>query len=231
MHYNNDRWYPEPNRESTDGKLRTRSFWQRHRWIIIALTTLAVLVVIFASTTWYLLTNRPNPIPPQPTPPIAQTPPTVTQSNATSTPEPTATTMTVIPTVTNTTPSSQSSLTTTTKDYLFICVTNCDGSPRVILNDINLNTTNQNMAWDFTITNNGEVCNNMYGSLSLQSPTGDTITANGGTFTIGITVNANQTLPRTATFSSIPQQKIQYTVTLQMGCYNSATYQPVLFSY
>lgn len=56
--------------------------------------------------------------------------------------------------------------------------------------------------------------------------------ANGGTFLDGISINAGQSLPRTATFSDIPQPNIQYTVTLRMLCnsYPYSSYQSEIFA-
>ncbi len=237
MRDNNENWYGEQNRANYNEKLRPNNFFQRNKVMIIILSTLVVLVAIFASTTFYLLTKTQSKAT---TNVVVMATPTAQSAaaNATSvvaTPTPPATPAPSLgATVTSPAQPSAGSLTTSTKNYQFICITNCDDKFNVVLNDVNLNTTNQTMAWDFTITDNGEICSSMSGQLALESPTGDTIKADGGTFVDSITMNAGQELPRTATFSSIPHQGIRYTTNLQMYCsnpYANATYQAVLFNY
>ncbi len=162
----------------------------------------------------------------QPTPPITSSPSNPLGGNPTSvgTSNPTSE-------GTSNPTSSQTILTPNTKNYQFTCISNCDGSPGVTLNDIKLNTTNQNMIWDFTIANNGQNCYNLGGNLSLKPPSGDTIYADNGTFYHGNALGANQSLPETAIFSSLPLKNIQYIVTLQVNGCSYATYQSVLFSY
>ena len=212
-----------------DGKIRNKSFWQRYRWLIIS-GILVALVLIFASTTFYLLARGSGGNQaPRPTP----GPATVQAAGATATTAPATPTDTpsLAATVTDTTTAPTTTLTTTTKDYKFVCVTGCDDNLSVTLNNLNINASSNTMVWNFTVTNNGSICNSMSGSITLQSPTGNQTTPDGGSFTQGLTVNAGQTLPRTATFSSAPQRNIQYTVELQMSCNTTATYQPVLLSY
>ncbi len=132
--------------------------------------------------------HQPTPTTSNPSNPFGETPTSVGTSNPTSegTSSPTSLPQTI--------------LTPNTKNYQFICITNCDGSPGVTLNDIKINTTNQNMIWDFTIANNGQPCS-ISGNLSLTSPSGDTINVTGGTFNQGTALGANQILPETAIFS------------------------------
>jgi hypothetical protein len=228
--------YPGPNRGGYDEKVRPNNFLQRNRLFIIIISVLVVLLAIFASATFFLLTTH------QEKPTIASTPATPTSqvaaaaptsATAAATPTPADTPTPALNATVTTSASSTSSITTTSKNYQFICLTSCDAKFDVLLNAIVINTTNKTMDWNFTITNNGNICSNMYGSLSLEPPSGDIIKGDGGTFLNGIGINSSQALPRTATFSMIPAQGTQYTATLQVTCSDStrATYQSVLFSY
>ena len=148
MHYNNDHWHSELGRESANEKLRTKSFWQRYRWFIIALSTLVVLVVILASTTVYLFVNcqDKNQLP-RPSTPVVQIPltPTPTNSDATVTPQPTDT---PIP---------------TTKTYqenrALTCILGCSNDLGFVLNKVVVDLSNESTTWYFTIKNKGaSVC-------------------------------------------------------------------------
>lgn len=212
-------------------KLRSRSLWRRYRWGII--TTIAVLVaLVFASTTVYLLLNRPS-VSATATRnnSVAATP----QATTIATPQVVATdtaTPPLVPTVVASPPAQTSPLTSTTTQHQFICVSNCDSKIEVVLNSIVINSSNQTMLWNFSITDNGATCNYMNGSLSLEDPLANALKADGGTFGEGITINAGQLLPRTATFSSLPKHGVQYTVQLTMDCdFFNATYQAELFNY
>ncbi len=210
------------------------SFWRRNRWFLIA--SIAVLVALFfAFTTVYLLVNHSAP---KDTPstiiPAANTP--STQPVTTPVVQPTDTS-TISATVVASPPASTANLSPTTKNHQFICLTDCDSKFSVVLNDLTVNTTSQTMNWDFTITDNGDLCSTMVGSLTLEAPTGDQLRANGGSFTTSNTINAGQTLPEEATFSSIPTQNVQYQIEFQMSCSDytgnnhTGTYQVELFEY
>lgn len=98
-----------------------------------------------------------------------------------------------------------------------------------------IDTVGKTMAWNFAITNHGSICSRMVGSLSMVPPSGSNyaLNANGGTFLDTISINADQSLPRTATFSDVPQPNTQYTVTLRMSCdggFNFSTYQSEIFA-
>ncbi|HZO74872.1 MAG TPA: hypothetical protein VFB60_21880 [Ktedonobacteraceae bacterium] len=213
------------------GKLRSRSFWRRQRWTIIAI--IAVLVaLVFASTTIYLLLNRPSASAPTThNNSVAATP----QATTIATPQAVATdtaTPPLVPTVVASPPAQTSPLTAATTQHQFICVSNCDKKLDVVLNSIVINSSNQTMLWNFSITNNGSTCDNMRGSLSLEDPLANALQADGGTFGEDITINSGQLLPRTATFSSLPKHGVQYTVQLTMDCdFLTATYQAELFNY
>lgn len=210
------------------GKLRSRSFWHRYRWGIIA--TIAILVaLVFASTTIYLLATRP----------LASQPATITNGGTSTpqatTPQVTATATTVpalVPTVVASPPAQTPSLTAATTKHQFVCISGCDSKFDVVLDNIVINSSSQTMLWNFSITNNGSTCDNMNGNLSLEDPLANALKADGGTFGENITINAGQLLPRTATFSSLPKHGVQYTVQLTMDCnFFTATYQAELFNY
>lgn len=223
---NDDRIWRTSDELQESGKLRSRSFWQRNRWFILTIGAILV-ALIFASTTIYLLVNRPSAT--QVTPAKAIT------SGATPTLQVTATATTasvLVPTVVASPPSQTPSLTAATTNHQFICITSCDSKIDVVLNNIVSNTSNQTMLWNFSITDNGNTCNTINGTLSLEDPLGNVVKADGGTFTEGISINGGQQLPRTATFSSLPKHGVQYTIQLTMDCdFITGTYQAELFSY
>jgi hypothetical protein len=208
-------------------RVRPRTFWQRHRWQIIAIISF-LFVIILGSTTVYLWL-RPSVahfvVAPTPTAlPATKVVPTQAAA-ATGTPPLGATTV-------SSTPAPTTNLSSTTTNYSFVCLNPCSGKLGVVLTDIKIDPTAQTMIWDFNITNNGS-CSSISGNLSLEAPTGDKLNANGGTFGESIDVNSGQQLPRSATFSSVPKQGVQYTVTLGTYCgsVGSDSYQPVLFTY
>ncbi|HLG64646.1 MAG TPA: hypothetical protein VKY19_22090 [Ktedonosporobacter sp.] len=213
------------------GKLRSRSFWRRQRWTITAI--IAVLVaLVFASTTIYLLLNRPSASTIVPgNNRVAAT----SQATTIATPQAVATdtaTPPLVPTVVASPPVQTAPLTSATTQHQFICVTDCDRKLDVVLNNIVINSSNQTMLWNFSITNNGSTCSDMRGGLSLEDPLANALRADGGTFSEDITINAGQLLPRTATFSSLPKHGVQYTVQLTLDCdFTNATYQVELFNY
>ncbi len=231
--YNNDNM-PYNEGSFSSGKLPNRNFWQRNRLAIIAIISV-LLVVVFASTTLYLLVTRPASQPNSHTPVLGSTSATPTSAPTpvpTDTPTPTETsTPSIGATTSASTVQPTTNLNTSTTNYQFVCLNQCDGKLGVVLTSNVVNPTSQTMNWNFNVTNNG-TCSRMYGQLSLEAPDGSTIQPNGGTFTESIDVNQGQQLPRTATFSSIPKKGVQYTVSLTMDCdYNSDSYQPVLFTY
>lgn len=216
------------------GKLRSRSFWHRYRWGIIA-TIAILLALVFASTTIYLLL-RPAAIQPTSTPTaIANGGNTTPQVTSIPTQQVTATTTTApvtVPTVVSSPPAQTSPLTAATTKHQFICISSCDSKFDVVLDSIVINSSNQTMLWNFSITDNGSTCDNMRGSLSLEDPLANALQADGGTFREDIVINAGQLLPRTATFSSLPKHGVQYTIQLSMYCNGfPATYQAELFNY
>jgi hypothetical protein len=207
----------------------SNSFWLRYRWKIIAIISVP-LAVFFALTTLYLLITRP--LPASNGTPEAQTTATVHSStnipathNLTATPSPHIGATTVDSTTQPTT-----TLSSTTTNYQFTCP-DCLDNIGVVLQDIKINTSTQTMTWDFNITYNNNKPYSVKGALSLQTSTGDTLQAKGGTFTQFISMAPGQTLPRSAIFSSIPNRDVQYTVTLTMYSSTANTYQSVLFSY
>ncbi len=229
--YNNDNgWQGRPPIPDYE-KINRKSVWQRYRWIIISAVSV-VLVLFFASTTFYLLLNRPT-----------HTNTTVvvvhpTQAGAVPTTDAATPTQAATdqPSLSATPISATSQPTTnlgpTSANYQFICLGDCNNKVGVTLLSINVNQIAQTMLWNFNITNNGN-CSGIRGMLSLESPTGETIAANGGTFTESNAFNSGQMLPRTATFSTIPKHNTSYTVSLQMHCdyANTDSYQSVLFNY
>lgn len=228
--YNNDNWQ-RPNIPDYE-KINKRSFWQRYRWIIISAVSV-VLVLFFASTTLYLLLNRPTS--PGTTVVVSRSTQAIaTPAPAAPTQAPTATSQASLSaTPSSSTPQPTTNLSATSTNYQFVCLGDCRGKIGVILTSISINTSAQTMLWNFNITNNGN-CGNIYGSLSLVSPTNDTLRADDGTFKQSIDFNSGQTLPRSASFSTIPNHNTPYTVTLQMTCsnnYGSDDYQAVLFNY
>jgi hypothetical protein len=232
--YNNDDWRQgRPNIPDYE-KISKKSFWQRYRWIIISAIS-AVLVLFFASTTLYLLLNRPtaqNPAVVAPRSTQAAAPaPAATEA---PTQAPTATSQASLSaTPSSSTPQPTTNLSPTSTNYQFVCLNDCRGKIGVTLSSINVDTNAQTMVWNFNITNNGD-CGRISGSLSLEPLAGGRIDANGGTFTEGIDFNSGQTLPRSATFSTIPKHGSPYTATLSMSCssnYANDSYQPVLFNY
>lgn len=227
--YNNDDWRQgRPNIPDYE-KISKRSLWQRYRWIIISAVS-AVLVLFFASTTLYLLLNRPTP---QNTTVIASRPTQAPVATEAPTQAPTATSQASLSaTPSSTTPQPTTNLSATSTNYQFVCLNDCQGKIGVTLSSINVDANAQTMVWNFNITNNGD-CSSINGNLSLESLAGSTIDANGGTFTENIAFNSGQTLPRSATFSTIPKHGSPYTVTLRMYCggVSSNDYQPVLFNY
>jgi heme/copper-type cytochrome/quinol oxidase subunit 2 len=233
MHNDNDYWNTT-NREREE-KLRHRSFWERNRWMIIIISSLVVLVVVFASTTFLLLTSRQksvNATNSAPTSVAQNTAPTQASTMATPTAGLTDTPTPGLNATVITSQPSASSITTDTKNYQFICITSCDDKFSIVLNTITINITNKVMAWNFTITDNGPICSYMSGNLELDPPLGDAIKADSGTFLNNTAINTDQALPRTAGFSSIPTQGVQYTAVLTTTCqYSTATYQSTIFSY
>ncbi len=233
--YNNDDWRQgRPNIPDYE-KISKKSFWQRYRWIIISAIS-AVLVLFFASTTLYLLLNRPTApnttvVSPRPTQ-AATSAPAATEA---PTQAPTATSQASLSaTPSSSTPQPTTNLSPTSTNYQFVCLNDCSNKIGVQLLSINVNESSQTMLWNFTITNNGN-CSSIDGKLSFEAPTGEKIDANGGTFRQGIPFNSGQSLPRSATFSTIPKHNTSYTVLLTMYCgaydiYNN-DYQSVLFSY
>ena len=184
MHYNNDHWHSELGRESANEKLRTKSFWQRYRWFIIALSTLVVLVVILASTTVYLFVNRQdkNQLP-RPSTPVVQIPltPTPTNSDATATPQPTDT---PIP---------------TTKTYqenrALTCILGCSNDLGFVLNKVVVDSSNESTTWYFTIKNKGaSVCPTWNTTAYVEDPSGTKSQAGSpGTLTEETSLDAGQT--------------------------------------
>ncbi len=231
--YNNDNWQQgRPNIPDYE-KINKKSFWQRYRWIIISAVSV-VLVLFFASTTLYLLLNRPAA---PSTTAVASRPtqaPAPTSAAAAPTQAATATSeASLSATPSSSTPQPTTSLSPTSTNYQFVCLGDCNGKVGVTLTSINVDANAQTMVWNFNITNNGD-CGSIRGDLSLESLDGSKIDANGGTFTESIDFNSGQGLPRSATFSTIPKHGSPYTVTLSMSCankYGSDSYQPVLFNY
>ncbi len=226
--YNNDDWRQgRPNIPDYE-KISKKSFWQRYRWIIISAIS-AILVLFFASTTLYLLLNRPTApntavVAPRPTQAAAPAPDSTQAPTATS-----EASLSATPSSSTTQPTTNLSPTST--NYQFVCLKDCQGKIGVTLSSINVDATAQTMVWNFNITNNGD-CNSINGNLSLEPLAGGRINANGGTFTENISFSSGQTLPRSATFSTLPKHGSPYTVTLSMYCgLFSNDYQPVLFNY
>lgn len=220
--------YTGPGETNSHGKLRPDNFFQKNRWFLIIITALIALVAIFGYATFSLLASRQGGT-------ATSSAPAPQNAAAAATSAPTAPPQaTVAPalgaTVTSPAQAAPNTISPSTKNYQFVCIDGCDSKVAITLNDVTINTTTQTMTWDFTIANNGDVCG-IYGTLSLQSPDGNSIDANGGTFTSSVEINSAQTLPRTATFSSLPHQGVAYTTTLHMYCNDYTTYQSVLFSY
>ena len=218
---------PNPN----DGKVRARSWFRRHQPFVITIIVLLVLLIVAVSAIAVLL-NRPT----AKTTASAPTPTATTVQDTpatTPTPElhPTPTQQVLTPTQTGSTPTSDTNISPSTKNYQFVCLDGCGDKLTAILDNIDLNTSNQTMTWNFTITNNGDLCNGLYGLVKLESPSGDTISQDNGSLGDCIPINTNQSLPKTATFSTIPQKGTVYTVTFDAYCNNGPTYQPALFSY
>ena len=209
-----------------------------NRGLIFAVIVLVVILVAVTSAgTAYFFASKQT----SPTAPGGQTQPTATSAQTgasttpTSVPTPTATpTLQATATGDATTPTGAptSAWGPGTKNQKLICISNCtynNGTVDITLTNINVDTTHNSMAWNFSVTNNGDVCTNLQGRISLVDPAGTQTDATGGTFTEGSSINSGQTLPKTATFATLPKSGVLYEVHIDAGCYGSSTYQPEHF--
>src|SRR5712692_7398765 len=143
-----------------------RPIWRRYLWQLIACIAL-LLVVVFATTTIYLLANRAPGTTVVTLPQTATATPTVpTQIPPTPTPSPTSTSS---PTPT---PSPTPTLITITKNLDIPCIS-CGLKLDIKLTTIVIDTTKQTSTWSFTLTNNGNSIQSLYFStLVLEDNTG-----------------------------------------------------------
>jgi hypothetical protein len=154
----------------------------------------------------------------QPTATVPQTEPTATATNApTDTPTLQATAAsTTVPTVPPT-----STWGPGTKNQALTCIVNCDNRDSafdVTLTSIAIDTKLNSMMWNFSVTDRGNVCADLFGTLKLVDPAGVEIDADGGTFGEHSSIDAGQPLPKTATFSKLPMLGVLYEVKVSVKC-------------
>ncbi len=206
--------------------------------MIAIIALVIILVAVTSAGATYLFANRQA----SNTTTGAQVHPTATSpqtsASTTSTDMGTATPTTQgTATVNATTPTATTPIDTVpwgpgTTNKQLICISSCDnntGTFNVTLSSIVVDTTHNTMQWNFTIQNNGNVCNNLYGRIDLVDPAGTKFSADGGTFTEYSPINSGQILPKTATFSTLPKPGVLYEVQINAGCYAASTYQPEHF--
>jgi hypothetical protein len=87
------------------------------------------------------------------------------------------------------------------------------------------------MLWTFAITDRGDVCTDLSGTIKLLDPAGREIDPSGGTFIDRSSINMGQTLPKSASFSTLPRSGVLYEVdiTVRCGYYSTDIYQPEHF--
>jgi hypothetical protein len=113
------------------------------------------------------------------------------------------------------------------------CINGCTSGLSVVLDNIVIDTTHDEMRWNFTITNNGtNACSDASVSLYLEDSAG--VMTNGGapgTLTEGTPLNIGQTLPEYATFALLPQSGMLYTLHASPSCYGSDIDQVETFTF
>jgi serine/threonine protein kinase len=211
-----------------------------HKGLMIAVIVLVVLLVAVTSAgATYFFASKPSSsngsgtqgTGPQ-TQPSATLPQTGTSTTATNAPTDTPTLQATATAAMGPTVITTSAWGPDTKNQPLICISNCNDANNsfdVTLVSINIDTKLSTMKWNLSITDRGNVCTSLYGSIKLIDPTGTEIDANGGTFIESSSINSGQTLPKTATFSVLPQQGVLYEVQINAGYYAGSTYQPEHF--
>jgi serine/threonine protein kinase len=205
-----------------------------NKGLILAVIVLVVILVAITSagTAYFLASKQTSYTPPggqpQSTATTAQmatptSPTSVSTPTINTTVQNTATVDTTTPTVPTT--SAWGPATTNQKLICLSACTDTNDSFDVTLTSININTSLGTMAWNFSITDKGNICTNLDGNISLVDPNGTSINADGGTFIQASGIDSGQTLPKTATFVTLPQPGVLYEVRINAGCYGSSTYE------
>jgi hypothetical protein len=112
------------------------------------------------------------------------------------------------------------------------CLTPCYDNVDVVLNNVVIDQSHDNMTWNFTVTNNGSnVCSAMYGNIHLEDPNARQFNPSGGTLTEPNPINTGQTLQENVIFSFIPQPGVSYTLHTSMYCNTGDDYQIETFTF
>jgi len=191
-------------------KLRHTSFWQRHRGLVIAIGVLVILLVIFATSTFLLLSSR--------------TQPTTTSSSVQSAPTQTASVNTpgqsTPVSVVSATPTVLATVAAGTYTPNLKLHTNADDPITVTITSMTYNPSENKMVWDLILMNVSSSDQPVSaGTFTLKSDAEGENYTHEATLTglnPAITIATGAQIKETITFTFVPYQKasgVSYTLT------------------
>ncbi len=217
-------YYPGEDTYYGNQKLSQRSFWQRYRWFILASGVLGVLVILFASTTLYLLVNRSAP--------TTSSSSQLSRLPASQGTLPAQAAITT-PAATSIPPTPTTASRTISKNISIPCVSSTAGTCgeagiTVQLVSVVIDPTygsQGRLIYNFMLTNKGPQSAEVAGGpdrfakdlIVLQDPTGTSIRPDGGTLLSSSEFANGASLPLTITFPLAPQSGAAYLLHISLG--------------